>query len=451
MPFKRFSVLLAAPLALLSGCQTIAQLGDHTAATLGLADDAPKTYTSSSVSEPSRGGVAVSDEPLAAKQGALVLAAGGNAVDSVSTMFFTLSATYPVAAGLGAGGICLVRDTGGQVREYDFLTRAPGRGGVNAVPGAVKGFADMQKQQGSLPWQRVVAPGEAYAATGFPISQALSQRLNAAATVVLQDPVLRAEFSDSGKMLDAGMETRNLLLSQALAAIRLNGADGLYKGALAAQVEAGSQAMGGAVDQVELAKQVTTVTAPQTRGMGGFTTFLPSARTGAGVFAASLMSNARSGLSQATQTALTSFGVTALPQDMGSTGFAAVDAYGQAAACAVTMNGPFGRSAGNSGVQLAASPVGQAGLASAFLTPLIATNGEGRVAVTGAGGPNGTAAAVQAVLDATGGRQLGRRGDLRGTGAAPFDTVNAASCDGTFCAALSDPGAHGLGAIADAR
>jgi len=113
------------------------------------------------------------------------------------------------------------------------------------------------------------------------------------------------------------------------------------------------------------------------------------------------------------------------------------------------MNGPFGVSAGLSGVQLAASPVGQAGLASAFLTPLIAAGGEGNIAVTGAGGPNGTAAAVNAVLEAAGGRPLGRRGDLHGTGNAPFDTVNAVSCDASACAALSDPGAHGLGAVAE--
>ena len=50
-------------------------------------------------------------------------------------------------------------------------------------------------------------------------------------------------------------------------------------------------------------------------------------------------------------------------------------------------------------------------------------------AIAGAGGPNGTAAAVDAVLEVAGGRQLGNRGDLRGTGNAPFDTVNMVSCD----------------------
>ena len=116
------------------------------------------------------------------------------------------------------------------------------------------------------------------------------------------------------------------------------------------------------------------------------------------------------------------------------------------------MNGPFGsgRTAAGTGVVLAQTPSSTAGLASAFLTPVIATSG-GQVGLAGAGagGPNGTAAALYAVLDAAAGRPLGKRGDLRGTGAAPYDTVNMISCDDTACVALTDPGAHGAGISAE--
>ena len=99
---------------------------------------------------------------------------------------------------------------------------------------------------------------------------------------------------------------------------------------------------------------------------------------------------------------------------------------------------------------LAMTPSSQTGLASAFLTPVIAQSG-GQVAMAGAGagGPAGTAAAIGAVLAAAGGRPLGKRGDLTGTGTAPYDTVNMISCDETSCVALSDPGAHGAGAAAE--
>ncbi len=186
------------------------------------------------MSQAKRSGAAVADEPLAARAGAAALASGGSAVDAVATMFFTLTATYPVAAGLGGGGICLVRDASGQVTEFDFLTRAPSRQGAYAVPGAVRGFADMQKQYGALPWQRVVAPGEAFAATGFPVSQALFARLAAAQNVVRLDAGLAAEFLDeSGQPRAVASEVRNVPLSQTLGQIRMAGADGFHKGTVA--------------------------------------------------------------------------------------------------------------------------------------------------------------------------------------------------------------------------
>src|ERR1700743_1217511 len=101
---KRLFALLAVPALFLGGCQNMSSFGDHTAATLGLADDVPKAYTSSEKSEAVHSGIAVSDEPLAARAGASALASQGNAVDAVASMFFTLTATYPVAAGLGGGG-----------------------------------------------------------------------------------------------------------------------------------------------------------------------------------------------------------------------------------------------------------------------------------------------------------------------------------------------------------
>jgi gamma-glutamyltranspeptidase / glutathione hydrolase len=141
-----------------------------------------------------------------------------------------------------------------------------------------------------------------------------------------------------------------------------------------------------------------------------------------------------------------------LPRDLGSTGFAAVDANGQAASCAVTMNGPVGsgRTAGTTGVVLAQTPSSTAGLASAFLAPVIATSG-GQVGLVGvgAGGPGGTAAALYAVLEAASGRELGKPGDLRSTGAEPFDTVNMISCNEEACVALTDPRAHGAGVSAE--
>ena len=459
---RRPIAIFAMSALLLGGCQTITTLGDHTAATLGLEDE-PHSYTASMVSVPKRSGIAVADEPLAARAGAAALADQGTAVDAVATMFFTLTATYPVAAGLGSGGICLVRDVSGQVTEFDFLTKAPKAGGYYALPGAVAGFATMHGLYGALPWQRIVAPGEAFASTGFPISEALASRLAPEQNLLRLDAGLAGEFLDEGgRPRAAGAEARNVPLGVTLGEIRLSKADGFYNGTVAANITAYSSAQGGGISAGELAATRALQDPARSRAMGGFTIYLPGARTGAGAFSAAMLANLARDLratrnpAGATQAAvrdlLAGFGVARVPGDMGSTGFAAVDANGAAASCAVTLNGPFGsgRTAGNTGVVLGATPSSQAGLASAFLAPVIATsNGAVALAGAGAGGPDGTAAAIYAVLEAAGGRELGKRGDLRGTGRAPYDTVNMISCSSEACVALTDPGAHGAGVTAE--
>jgi len=156
----------------------------------------------------------------------------------------------------------------------------------------------------------------------------------------------------------------------------------------------------------------------------------------------------------AVKDSLAQFGVTALPSDLGATGFAATDGSGQAVACAVTMNGPFGagRNATGTGVTLARAPSsGDAGLSAAFLTPVIATDGGAlSLAAAGAGGPNGTSAVGYALARLARGDSMVRTGDLRSTGVAPNETVNVIACQGGLCVALPDPGGNGLGAAGDA-
>src|SRR5579872_5282457 len=150
MPLRRLACLLAIPMLIAAaGCSDITD-------TLGLSGSSTPSAT------PHTPGVTVADEPLAAKTGAAILTQGGSAADAVTAMFFTLTATYPASAGLGGGGICLVRDAGGRVQEFDFLPRRAANNGPFAVPGAPRGFYDLQKSYGTLPWQRDVAPGESY-------------------------------------------------------------------------------------------------------------------------------------------------------------------------------------------------------------------------------------------------------------------------------------------------
>jgi gamma-glutamyltranspeptidase/glutathione hydrolase len=279
------------------------------------------------------------------------------------------------------------------------------------------------------------------------------------------DPQLAAEFLDSaGQPLPQGAVVSNTALSQTLSALRLQGPQGFYSGPVAAQIEAAA-----GLARPEFEGYRSSLSLVRLISLGAYSVALPGAQSGAGAFAHALLANmsraagpernsgqtADAAAATAVRQTLASFGISTLPSDLGATGFAAVDGNGRAAACAVTLNGPFGagRVAPGTGVALASSPASPFGYSTAFLTPLLGVDSSGQVALagTGAGGPNGTAAMEYLLLKRAGGQSVTRPGDMRSTGAAPFATVNAISCDSGLCVALSDPGGHGLGATADAQ
>ena len=89
---------------------------------------------------PPAGAFVVGDEAQAVKAGAAVLAEGGSAADAVTAVYFAMSVTYPVAAGLGGGGLCVVRNPNGNVETFGFLTRDSKGGGPYALPGNVRDY-----------------------------------------------------------------------------------------------------------------------------------------------------------------------------------------------------------------------------------------------------------------------------------------------------------------------
>jgi gamma-glutamyltranspeptidase / glutathione hydrolase len=413
------------------------------------------------------GGLVVGDEPEAVQAGADVLAHGGNAADAVTATYFSLAVTYPVAAGLGGGGLCIVYDSTTQKAEaVDFLARDAAHGGRYAVPGNVSGFSYLQATYGRLPWQRLISPAEGAAAAGFPISQALATRLDDSQDVIRLDASLSGEFmNESGHVKPAGTQITAPDLAQTLTLIRTLGPEGFYRGQVANGIVAYANSEGGALSAAGLAAYRPQREAPAIAHIGNQTVFLPPSQTGAGRFAGGLLSrlvdsqgqvSAKGGLgalvAAATKATLDAYHLAALPRDLGATGFAAEDPGGMAVACAVTMNGPFGsgHTATGTGVTLAAAPdASQAGLAAAFLTPVIAVSDNiFTLAGAGAGGPNGTAGIALALLKLAQGQDVTAPHALPPTGIEPYDTVNVIGCQNGICTAMPDPGAHGLGAAA---
>lgn len=407
-------------------------------------------------------GYVAGDEPVAVRVGQQILAQGGTAADAATAIYFALSATYPIAAGLGGGGICIVHNAErGTDEVLDFLPRNAAGAGAFAVPGNVRGFSTLQAIYGKFTWQRLVAPAEGLAAAGFEISRSLATRLKTSQNIIRLDAGLAAEFLDeSGQPRPAGTMVANRDLAMTLSAIRQRGPSGFYNGEIAAKIANYTSLQNAVISARDLSGYAVNRDKVHALGLGDAIVNLPPMRLSAGTFSASLISlladdegnpvaDPVHATSAAVTKALGEMNVTALPQDLGSTGFVAVDASGLAVTCAVTMNAPFGaaRTVEGTGVTMAKAPLSKEDAAAmTFLTPMIITDKSGVLVLagSGAGGSNGTAALGFVVLKLARNGAAMNPGDLHSTGIAPYDTVNAVACQGRSCLALTDPGGSGL-------
>jgi gamma-glutamyltranspeptidase/glutathione hydrolase len=416
--------------------------------------------SSSDGSDPRFAGAAVADEPAAALIARQVLEQGGNAADAATAIYFSLAVTYPGAAGLGGGGLCLVHGAGEKtVETISFLPSAPRGGGTIAVPGNVRGFSYLHARYGKAAWSAVVAPAERLAATSHPISRASAMQFATASSIIAASPGLSATFAPGGKLAGERDVVSRIELVPTLAQIRNRGATGFYSGQVAQRLVEAAREAGGALEESDLRDYRPFVAPARAFDAGETKVWLPAGEIGAGTFASALW--AESGKASPSELARVAvetarrLGANLRSGDNhGSTSFAAVDGRGGAVACAVTMNGLFGAGhvAAGTGVHFAASPASDAGFASAFLAPLIVTDYSGatvRLSAAGGGEPKAAAATqhlarnVQSVEDARNALAEG-----------PTDNFSPASgvvcpirVSANTCAALVNPNGSGMGVM----
>ncbi len=219
-----------------------------------------------------RGAVATA-HPAASEAGAAVLRAGGNAADAAVAAAFALSVAEPQSSGIGGGGLALVyvaRED--RVYAVDFRETAPAAatkdmflvdgkpdplrsrcGGLAvAVPGAMKGYAEIARRFGRKPLPELVAPAVKLAREGVPVGRLTARAASAERSCLLQDPTGASTFLVRGEPPVPG----SLLVQKELAAtLRLLGRDpeAFYRGPLAERIAAAVRARGGLLTARDLA------------------------------------------------------------------------------------------------------------------------------------------------------------------------------------------------------
>lgn len=376
-------------------------------------------------------GAVAGDEPRAALAAREILVQGGNAADAVVAYLFAATVTYPSAASLGGGGVCLVYDpVTNQVEALEFpATRSRASGPAaerpTAVPGLPRGLYALNSRYGRLRFEQLIAPAEALARFGHPMSRTLADDLALVAPALLQDSSSRSVFAKRNKQpLAQGDDLVQLDLAATLSQIRTRGVGEFYGGMLARRLSDGVAAMGGTLDLAELrdyAPRWTSTAAlpvgyrlvhaalpPATSGIAalellrlldaddryadagppervhliveaGLRVQADRAAWSAGGDSAVILATDRldglmAGYASDRATAPASFAdaPVATTENPAATGVVAVDPFGQAAACVVTMNNLFGvgRMAPGLGIIMAAPPSSQP----QSLVPLIVAN-----------------------------------------------------------------------------
>lgn len=194
-------------------------------------------------------GAVAGDDPRSVQIGRDMLAAGGTAADAAVAMYFTLAATRPSAAGLGAAGACLVYDwKANALKAYDFAApvAAPAAGNRRTMAPlmAPRGMFAVHGAHGRLRWAQLVSPGENLARFGTPVSHALAQDLRAAEAGLMRDgQTARIYGTPANRVLTQGQTLMQPELAEMLGVVRQGGPGPLHVGPQARRIaEAAAQA-----------------------------------------------------------------------------------------------------------------------------------------------------------------------------------------------------------------
>jgi gamma-glutamyltranspeptidase / glutathione hydrolase len=241
----------------------------------------------------SRKGIVVSQNRIASEAGARVLAAGGHAVDAAVATAMTLGVVEPWMSGIGGVGIMIVRDgKTGQVSGLDFGAVSPlglnpkhypvvgghddnlfgwaqvkdhrNTVGATAVatPTQPLGLATAHKRWGRKKWKDLLGPAIAEAERGLVVDWYTMINISSAQGDLANDPGAAKRFLRHGLPPQppvASLASGNIMLpapdlAKTLKMLASDGAEAMYKGALARSIADDVQALGGCLTIDDLAQ-----------------------------------------------------------------------------------------------------------------------------------------------------------------------------------------------------
>ena len=250
------------------------------------------SLTAGAVSVPVRAqrGMVAAQSEIASRIGADAIKDGGTAVDAAVATAFALAVVYPYAGNIGGGGFMVYRPANGEAVAYDFREMAPAKSSPTmflengqyssdlhhnsylsvGVPGTVAGLHMAWKDQGKLPWKRLVEPAVALARDGFAVTDGLSRSLKSVMRTMQKYPASVAQFTRNGVPYEPGDTLKQPELARTLERIGNQGPAGFYEGETALALEKEMLAHGGLITREDLKKYTAKKRVPVTGTYRGY-------------------------------------------------------------------------------------------------------------------------------------------------------------------------------------
>jgi gamma-glutamyltranspeptidase len=214
-----------------------------------------------------RRGAVAANHPLAAQAGLVALRAGGNAVDAAVATALALSVVEPMMSGLGGDAFYHVFDAkSGRAIVFNgtgpapaaatperYAAGIPRTGPLSvSVPGMLAGLGALHREYGRLPWAELCGEAIRLAREGFGATPHYRHFAGEHLATLRADPRSAAAFLADGNAPPVGHPIVQPDLADTLEEIAAEGADCLYRGALARRLAAGCAEAGALVADADL-------------------------------------------------------------------------------------------------------------------------------------------------------------------------------------------------------